>query len=135
MADLKATHCGELPKNEFSLQTEQPISLLERRGLMEDHSIVNEKVRQVEKDLRRNMYYTEALPGHRLGLGVLSRAGGGGIGPPAERPGCPAQHGGYPVGYGEREIRAPDVEYQAFPIAAGPGQRGPDGAPSKTGEW
>lgn len=61
MADLKATHCGELPKNEFSPQTEQLISLLERRGLMEDHSIVNEKARQVEKDLRRNMYHNTQM--------------------------------------------------------------------------
>lgn len=45
MADLKATHCSELPKNQISPQTEQLISLLERRGLMEDHSIVNEKAR------------------------------------------------------------------------------------------
>ena len=61
MADLKATHCGDLPKNEFSPQTEQLISLLERRGLMEDHSIVNEKARQVEKDLRRNMYHNTQM--------------------------------------------------------------------------
>ena len=43
MADLKATLCGEMPQNEFSPQTEQLIALLERRGIVEDPSIVNEK--------------------------------------------------------------------------------------------
>ena len=61
MADLKATRCGELPKNEFSPQTEQLISLLERRGIVEDHSIVNEKARQAEQALRRNMYHNTQM--------------------------------------------------------------------------
>lgn len=61
MADLKATRCGELPKNEFSPQTEQLISLLERRGIVEDSSIVNEKARQAEQALRRNMYHNTQM--------------------------------------------------------------------------
>lgn len=61
MADLKATLCGELPQNEFSPQTEQLISLLERRGIVEDHSIVNEKARQAEQALRRNMYHNTQM--------------------------------------------------------------------------
>ena len=61
MADLKATRCGELPKTEFSPQTEQLISLLERRGIVEDHSIVNEKARQAEQALRRNMYHNTQM--------------------------------------------------------------------------
>ena len=52
MADLKATLCGELPQNEFSPQTEQLIALLERRGIVEDPSIVNEKARQAEQALQ-----------------------------------------------------------------------------------
>ena len=61
MADLKATLCGELPQNEFSPQTEQLIALLERRGIVEDPSIVNEKARQAEQDLRRNMYHNTQM--------------------------------------------------------------------------
>lgn len=61
MADLKATHCGELPKNEFSSQTGQLISLLERRGIVEDPSIVNERARQAEQALRRNMYHNTQM--------------------------------------------------------------------------
>lgn len=61
MADLKATRCGELPKTEFSPQTEQLISLLERRGIVEDPSIVNEKARQAEQALRRNMYHNTQM--------------------------------------------------------------------------
>ena len=61
MADLKATLCGELPQNEFSPQTEQLIALLERRGIVEDPSIVNEKARQAEQALRRNMYHNTQM--------------------------------------------------------------------------
>ena len=61
MADLKATLCGELPQNEFSPQTEQLIALLERRGIVEDLSIVNEKARHAEQALRRNMYHNTQL--------------------------------------------------------------------------
>ena len=61
MADLKATLCGELPQNEFSPQTEQLIALLERRGIVEDPSIVNEKARQAEQTLRRNMYHNTQM--------------------------------------------------------------------------
>lgn len=61
MADLKAILCGDLSKNEFSPQTEQLISLLERRGIVEDPSIVNEKARQKEQALRRNMYHNTQM--------------------------------------------------------------------------
>lgn len=61
MADLKATLCGELPQNEFSPQTEQLIALLERRGIVEDPSIVNEKARQAEQAQRRNMYHNTQM--------------------------------------------------------------------------
>ena len=57
MADLKATRCGDLPKPEFSAQTEQLISLLERRGIVKDQSITNEKAQVAEQELRRNMYH------------------------------------------------------------------------------
>ncbi len=61
MADLKATFCGELPQNECSPQTEQLIALLERRGIVEDSSIVNDRARQAEQALRRNMYHNTQM--------------------------------------------------------------------------
>jgi len=61
MADLKATLCGELPQNEFSPQAEQLIALLERRGIVEDPSIVNDIARQAEQALRRNMYHNTQM--------------------------------------------------------------------------
>ena len=61
MADMKATHCGELPKNEFSPQTEHLLSMLERRGIVEDPSILNSKARQAEQALRRNMYHNTQM--------------------------------------------------------------------------
>ena len=61
MADLKATLCGELPQNEFSPQAEQLIALLERRGIVEDPSIVNDRARQAEQALRRNMYHNTQM--------------------------------------------------------------------------
>ena len=57
MAELKATHCGDLPKAEVSVQTEQLISLLERRGIVKDQSISNERAQAAEQELRRNMYH------------------------------------------------------------------------------
>lgn len=61
MADLKATLCGDLPKNEFSPQTEQLLSMLERRGIVEDQSILSTKARQAEQTLRRNMYHNTQM--------------------------------------------------------------------------
>ena len=57
MADLKACPCGELPEEKYSTQNELLRSLLERRGLVEDPSIPNEKARAAEQELRRNMYH------------------------------------------------------------------------------
>ena len=61
MADLRATLCGELPQNEFSPQAEQLIALLERRGIVEGPSIVNDRARQAEQALRRNMYHNTQM--------------------------------------------------------------------------
>ncbi len=61
MADLKATLCGDLPNEEFSPQAEQFLSLLERRGIVEDQSICGEKARQAEQTLRRNMYHNTQM--------------------------------------------------------------------------
>ena len=57
MADLKAYPCGELPNQNQSTQNELLLGLLERKGIVEDLSIPNEKVRAMEQELRRNMYH------------------------------------------------------------------------------
>ena len=54
---LKESHCGEQPAQEFSTQAEQFLSLLERRGIVEDSSILSKKARESEQELRRNMYH------------------------------------------------------------------------------
>lgn len=61
MADLKATLCGDLPKNDLSPQTEQLLALLERRGIVEDISIQSAKARQSEQALRRTMYHNTQM--------------------------------------------------------------------------
>lgn len=61
MADLKATHCGELPEKDFSTQAEQFLSLLERRGIVEDMGITSEKARLAEKAMRKNMYHNTQM--------------------------------------------------------------------------
>lgn len=43
------------------LQAEQLIALLERRGIVEDPSIVNDRARQAEQALRRNMYHNTQM--------------------------------------------------------------------------
>ena len=57
MADMKACPCGKLPEEKYSTQSELLCSLLERRGLVGDPSIPNEKARAAEQELRRNMYH------------------------------------------------------------------------------
>ena len=61
MTDLKAPSCGELTNLEHSVQTEQLLSLLERRRLVEDPSIRNDKARAAEQELRRNMYHNTQI--------------------------------------------------------------------------
>ena len=62
MADLKACPCGKLPEQNHSEKNELLRDLLERRGLVEDPSIPNEKARAAEQELRRNMYHNIYLP-------------------------------------------------------------------------
>lgn len=61
MANTKASHYGDAPNHEPSTQTEQLLSILERRGIVEDQSIPNEKVRLAEKAMRRNMYHNTKM--------------------------------------------------------------------------
>lgn len=56
MECLKASPCGETYEG-LSPQTEQFISLLERRGIVEDPEITSVRVREAEQELRRNMYH------------------------------------------------------------------------------
>ena len=65
MADLKAYPCGELPNQNQSTQNELLLGLLERKGIVDDLSIPNEKVRAMEQELRRNMYHnTQVMRKH-----------------------------------------------------------------------
>ena len=70
MEHLKASPCGDAHES-LSPQTEQFISLLERRGIVEDPEITSERVREAERELRRNMYHntqrTPTRPGRRCG--------------------------------------------------------------------
>lgn len=61
MTDLKAPSCGELSSQGCSAQTEQLLSLLERRGLVEDPNILNDKARAAEQEMRRNMYHNTQI--------------------------------------------------------------------------
>lgn len=61
MADLKVTHCGELPGDEDPAKTEQILSMLERRGFVEDQSIASEKARKAEQKMRRKMYHNTQM--------------------------------------------------------------------------
>lgn len=56
MEHLKASPCGEA-QGGLSPQTEEFISLLERRGIVEDPEITSAKIREAEQELRRNMYH------------------------------------------------------------------------------
>lgn len=57
MTDLKASPCGEMSDQGQGPSQKLLRDLLERRGLIEDSSIRNEKARVAEKELRRNMYH------------------------------------------------------------------------------
>ena len=57
MADMKASPCGELPGQGQFHQEKLLRDLLERRGLIEDPNIRNERARAAEQELRRNMYH------------------------------------------------------------------------------
>ena len=70
MTDLKAPSCGELTNLEHSVQTERLLSLLERRGLVEDPSIRNDKARAAgiaPQYVSQHPDHAQALPGYCLG--------------------------------------------------------------------
>lgn len=56
MEHLKASLCGEAQEG-LSPQTEQFLSLLERRGMVENPEITSARIREAEQELRRNMYH------------------------------------------------------------------------------
>ena len=62
MADLKASHCGEATVNDdVSPKAEEILSLLERRGIVEDQSIASKKARAADQKMRRKMYHNTQL--------------------------------------------------------------------------
>ena len=58
MEHLKGSHSGEQIGKDISTHADQILSLLERRGIVEDQSIPSQKAREAEQELRRNMYLT-----------------------------------------------------------------------------
>lgn len=63
MEHLMESRSGEQTARDTASQAEQILSLLERRGLVEDPSIINPKARETEQELRRNMYHnTKIMP-------------------------------------------------------------------------
>lgn len=54
MADLMESRCGSLPTAQLAPHAEQFLSLLERKGIVPDQEITNEKARSADKALRKN---------------------------------------------------------------------------------
>lgn len=93
MADLMESRCGSLPTAQLTPHAEQFLSLLERKGIVPDQEITNEKARSADKALRKNMYHNTRLMlqhyrDHRMGTGMLPRPGCGGAGSAAAQSGC-----------------------------------------------
>ena len=61
MEHMKELHSGEQAGTAVSVQAEQILSLLERRGIVEDQSITSKKAREAEQELRRNMYHNTQM--------------------------------------------------------------------------
>mgnify|MGYP007033819736 FL=1 len=62
MADLKASHCGEATvSDDVSPKAGEILSLLERRGIVEDQSIASKKARAADQKMRRKMYHNTQL--------------------------------------------------------------------------
>ena len=61
MADLMESRCGSLPTAQLAPHAEQFLSLLERKGIVPDQEITNEKARSADKALRKNMYHNTRL--------------------------------------------------------------------------
>lgn len=57
MADLMESRCGSLTTAQLTPHAEQFLSLLERKGIVPDQEITNEKARSADKALRKNMYH------------------------------------------------------------------------------
>ena len=61
MEHMKEFYSGEQTGKDVSTQAEQILSLLERRGIVEDQSITSKKAREAEQELRRNMYHNTQM--------------------------------------------------------------------------
>lgn len=57
MEHLKEFHSGDQATGDISAKAEQLLSMLERRGIVEDQSIISQKAREADQELRRNMYH------------------------------------------------------------------------------
>lgn len=61
MEHMKESRFGDQAGKGISAQAEQILSLLERRGIVEDQSITNKRAREAEQELRRNMYHNTQM--------------------------------------------------------------------------
>ena len=61
MEHMKESRFGDQAGKDTSAQAEQILSLLERRGIVEDQSITNKRAREAEQELRRNMYHNTQM--------------------------------------------------------------------------
>lgn len=61
MEHMKESRFGDQAGKDISAQAEQILSLLERRGIVEDQSITNKRAREAEQELRRNMYHNTQM--------------------------------------------------------------------------
>lgn len=61
MEHTKEFPYGDEPERKPSPKAEKMLSLLERRGIVEDQAIPSEKRRQMEQALRKNMYHNTQL--------------------------------------------------------------------------
>lgn len=61
MEHMKESRFGDQAGKDTSVQAEQILSLLERRGIVEDQSITNKRAREAEQELRRNMYHNTQM--------------------------------------------------------------------------
>ena len=57
MANMKASPCGKGPDQLPIPQAQQILAMLERRGIVKDQDITNEKTREAEQEFRKRMYH------------------------------------------------------------------------------
>ena len=125
MADLKTSRCGDTANGEVSPKAEEILSLLERRGIVEDQSIASKKARAADQKMRRKMYHnTQLMLKHYRDIVWALECFPKQVAedPAAWRFGRSVRGGGHAACYGQYAARTSDAEHQAVAPAAGPDQ-------------